>query len=79
MFLLIVLFFGYQFYTQSCEEKCEANTESKCSSEEKKEIQYKELFLELGGTDFAYIPCLNDSNDHISLIADLIDYETKGW
>ena len=43
------------------------------------EIQYKELFLELGGTDFAYIPCLNDSNDHISLIADLIDSETKGW
>jgi len=37
--LLIVLFFGYQFYTQSCEEKCEANTESKCSSEEKKECK----------------------------------------
>ena len=35
--LLIVLFFGYQFYTQSFEEKCETNTESKCSSEEKKE------------------------------------------
>ena len=37
--MLIVLFFGYQFYTQSCEEKCEANTESKCSSEEKKECK----------------------------------------
>ena len=43
------------------------------------EIQYKKLFLELGGEDFSYIPCLNDSTDHISLISKLIETETKGW
>ena len=43
------------------------------------EIQYKELFLEKGGEKFTYIPCLNDSNDHISLIEDIIRSETKGW
>ena len=43
------------------------------------EIQYKELFLEIGGENFSYISCLNDSEDHISLITDLIDSETKGW
>ena len=43
------------------------------------EIQYKQLFLELGGKDFSYIPCLNDSTDHISLIAKLIETETMGW
>ena len=37
--VLIVLFFGYQFYTQSYAGKCEANTESKCSSKEKKECK----------------------------------------
>ncbi len=42
-------------------------------------IQYKELFLKIGGENFSYISCLNDSEDHISLIADLIDSETKGW
>ena len=43
------------------------------------EIQYKELFLQKGGEKFTYIPCLNDSNDHISLIEDIIRSETKGW
>ena len=43
------------------------------------EIQYKELFLEIGGENFSYISCLNDSEEHISLITDLIDSETKGW
>ena len=49
------------------------------SNLEEIEIQYKKLFLELGGEDFSYIPCLNDSTDHISLISKLIETETKGW
>ena len=32
--LLIVFFFGYQFYMESCENKCNINKETKCSSEE---------------------------------------------
>ena len=32
--LLIIFFFGYQFYLESCENKCDINKESKCSSEE---------------------------------------------
>ena len=33
--ILIILFLGYQFYLESCENKCETNKESKCSDEEK--------------------------------------------
>ncbi len=33
--LLIILFLGYQFYIESCENKCDTNKEPKCSTEEK--------------------------------------------
>ena len=33
--VLIILFLGYQFYMESCENKCKTNKESKCSTEEK--------------------------------------------
>ena len=33
--ILIILFLGYQFYLESCENKCITNKESKCSTEEK--------------------------------------------
>lgn len=32
--LLIIVFLGYQFYMESCENKCDINKETKCSSEE---------------------------------------------
>jgi ferrochelatase len=39
----------------------------------------KEIFLEHGGERFAYIPCLNDSEAGIKLLAHLIERELAGW
>ena len=35
-------------------------------------IQFKNEFIEAGGREFNYIPCLNDSDDQINLIENLI-------
>lgn len=43
------------------------------------EIQYKELFLENGGEKFHYIPCLNDSDEHVQLINKIIEKKSKVW
>ncbi|MGH6944430.1 MAG: ferrochelatase [Geminicoccaceae bacterium] len=39
----------------------------------------RELFLEHGGRDFTFIPCLNDRDDHIALLAELVRRELAGW
>jgi ferrochelatase len=36
-------------------------------------IRYQELFLQAGGERFEYIPALNDSEAHISLLASIVD------
>ena len=42
-------------------------------------MELKDDFLNAGGTNFNYIPCLNDSNLGISLLTNLIEEETSGW
>jgi len=32
----------------------------------------KETFIEAGGEEYRYIPCLNDSEEHADLIVDLL-------
>ncbi|MBK1698606.1 ferrochelatase [Rhodovibrio salinarum] len=39
----------------------------------------RETFLEAGGEQFTYIPCLNAQPDHVRLIADLATRELGGW
>lgn len=36
------------------------------------ESENKEIFMEHGGESFGYIPCLNNRDDHIELLADLV-------
>ncbi len=36
-------------------------------------MEYRDLFLELGGENFSLVPCLNDSDDGILLINDLLE------
>ena len=38
-----------------------------------------ESFEHAGGEDFAYIPCLNDSDAHISALSSVIRNNLKGW
>ena len=45
--LLIIFFFGYQFYMESCENKCDINKGTKCSSEEESKENIEENNLTL--------------------------------
>jgi protoporphyrin/coproporphyrin ferrochelatase len=42
-------------------------------------IGARELFLEHGGANFTFVPCLNVAPDHIALLADLVRRELAGW
>ena len=46
---------------------------------EELEEENKEYFLKAGGTSYNYIPCLNDSQEHIDFISELITKHTQGW
>ena len=43
------------------------------------EMEGEEIFHEAGGKNYAYIPCLNDSDDHIKLLSNYIRNELAGW
>ena len=42
-------------------------------------IRGRESFLEAGGADFAYLPCLNDSVAGNNMLATLLSRELEGW
>jgi len=42
-------------------------------------IGLKESFLEAGGTDFAYLPCLNDTPRGLAMLEGLVEREMAGW
>ena len=42
-------------------------------------IQYRKVFMNNGGEKFEYIPCLNDSEDQISLIKSIINNNIADW
>ncbi|MBJ11892.1 MAG: ferrochelatase, partial [Candidatus Marinimicrobia bacterium] len=42
-------------------------------------IQYRNVFFNNGGEKFEYIPCLNDSEDHIALIKSIIYKNIDNW
>ena len=42
-------------------------------------IRGREQFLAAGGTDFAYLPCLNDGAVGIEMLRQLIGRELEGW
>jgi ferrochelatase len=39
----------------------------------------KEIFLENGGEQFSFVPCLNDSEPGIAVLVHIIERELKGW
>ena len=42
-------------------------------------MEMQEDFLEAGGEEFTYIPCLNDSDNNINFLQSLITNELQGW
>jgi ferrochelatase len=43
------------------------------------DAENRHLFLDAGGKDYSYIPCLNDNPDHLEMLADLIVRHSCGW
>lgn len=39
----------------------------------------RESFIEAGGNNFTYIPCLNDDQGHIDFLCALAEREIAGW
>ena len=46
---------------------------------EELDIRGRETFLEAGGTDFAYLPCLNDSAPGMQMLERIVGRELEGW
>ncbi|HEX8300652.1 ferrochelatase [Sphingomonas sp.] len=42
-------------------------------------IRGRETFLSAGGTDFAYLPCLNDSATGTDMLRSILSRELEGW
>ena len=42
-------------------------------------IRGRESFIEAGGTDFAYLPCLNDGDFGLTMLSTLLSRELAGW
>ncbi len=42
-------------------------------------IGARESFLEHGGANFTFVPCLNAGDEHIALLAELVRRELAGW
>ena len=41
--------------------------------------EIKESFEEAGGESFTYIPCLNDSEAHLTALAHVVETNLQGW
>ncbi|MEK9712725.1 MAG: ferrochelatase [Thalassolituus sp.] len=46
---------------------------------EELDMENRETFIEAGGKDYHYIPCLNDRADHIQMMARLVKSNACGW
>ncbi|GAA5189180.1 ferrochelatase [Ferrimonas gelatinilytica] len=42
-------------------------------------IEGKQAFMEAGGENYHFIPCLNDRDDHIAMMADLVERHAATW
>ncbi|MCM2971850.1 ferrochelatase [Larsenimonas suaedae] len=42
-------------------------------------MQNKEFFQDAGGGEYHYIPALNDRDDHVAMLASLVEQHTQGW
>jgi len=41
--------------------------------------EIRDSFVEAGGEDFLYVPCLNDAEAHINVLSKVIEDNLKGW
>lgn len=46
---------------------------------EELEVENRDNFIQAGGQQYHYIPCLNVRDDHIQLLAQLVQQHSQGW
>jgi ferrochelatase len=46
---------------------------------EEVKMEIKDAFIDNGGKEFHYIPCLNDSDGLIEALANIVENHTQGW
>ncbi|MCY0965976.1 ferrochelatase [Parathalassolituus penaei] len=46
---------------------------------EELDVENRHAYMHAGGSDYHYIPCLNDKPDHIALLATLVEEHSRGW
>ena len=46
---------------------------------EELDVENREIFMEHGGEKFAYLPCLNDSEEGMRVITEVVQRELMGW
>ena len=46
---------------------------------EELDVENREYFLHAGGERFAYLPCLNDSEEGVAVIRAAVERELQGW
>lgn len=46
---------------------------------EELDVENRQHFLQHGGREYHYIPCLNDRTDHIALLTELVRSNSGGW
>lgn len=46
---------------------------------EELDVEVRELFMEHGGEEYTYIPCLNASPAHLRMLAGIAERELSGW
>ncbi|MCP3869501.1 MAG: ferrochelatase [Gammaproteobacteria bacterium] len=42
-------------------------------------MENRDVYLNAGGEEYGYIPCLNDDGQHMEVIADLVEQHIQGW
>jgi protoporphyrin/coproporphyrin ferrochelatase len=42
-------------------------------------VENRHIFIEHGGQDFAYLPCLNDGDEGMRVIQSIVARELSGW
>jgi ferrochelatase len=43
------------------------------------DVENREYFLEAGGEEYRYIPCLNDDPRHLEMMLGLVERHSCGW
>lgn len=46
---------------------------------EELDVENRHFFMDAGGKEYHYIPCLNERAEHIRMMVDLVQQHTRGW